>query len=64
MVAVFDKPELEINTTVAVVALDGDGKVVHTFIDESQMKATNDAGTVTLNDNLKTKGQLKEAFTE
>ena len=55
-------PAVEINTVVSVVALDADGKIVHSFLDEAQLKATIEGGKVTPDANGKTKGQLKEAY--
>ena len=51
-------PTVEISTTVAAVALDADGKIVYSFVDEAQLKADITAGVATPNENLKTKGQL------
>lgn len=54
--------EVQINTVVSALTTDKDGKVVHSFIDETQQIAQVDGGTVTPDANLKTKGQQKEAY--
>lgn len=48
----------EINTVVAALATDKDGKVVYSFIDEMQQQAEIAAGEAKPSANLKTKGQL------
>lgn len=54
---------IEINTTVTAVAFDADGKVVYTFIDQSQLTATSENGKVLVkSDDTRTKGQLKEDY--
>lgn len=51
------KDGLEINTTVSTVAVDADGKVVHAFLDEAQLKGSVEGSTVTADTELRTKAQ-------
>lgn len=54
--------ELEIGTTVSAVAVDGDGKVVYAFIDESQLQGVITDGVLETTGTLQTKGQQKEDY--
>ena len=53
---------LEIGTIVTAVATDESGKIIYSFIDESQMKANQNLNKVEVLENLKTKGELKEDY--
>ena len=54
---------IEINTTVTAVAFDASGKVLNTFIDQAQLKATSENGKVVFaKEDTRTKGQLKEEY--
>ena len=54
---------IEINTTVTAVAFDANGKVLNTFIDQAQLKATSENGKVLVaKEDTRTKGQLKEEY--
>lgn len=54
--------DLQINTVVSTLAVDKDGKVVYSFIDEMQQIAVVEGDTATADSNVKTKGQLKEDY--
>lgn len=58
----FENGEAEIATTVAAVATGADGTVLYSFIDEAQLKATIENGTVTPTGKTATKGQQKEEY--
>lgn len=54
---------IQINTTVTAVAFDAEGKVLSTFIDQSQLEATAANGKVVFEkEDARTKGQLKEEY--
>lgn len=57
-----DGKPVEINTVVSALGVDKDGKVVYSFIDEMQQKATIEGDKATPDANLKTKAQLGKDY--
>ena len=53
--------KLELDTTIATVALDADGKIVYAFVDEAQLKGTLEGNVATADEMTKTKGQRGDA---